>query len=132
MTSVAFSFLTNTYSETWLQRTAWNRQLLFVIPGLRYNRVNFCTKITNQFVITECSITTEFGITEFHCSYIFYRLYLRGLCSNNFPRIMTKPRIMRKWPFKVILTKSSNDTSTPKNDVIYGQPRKSSDIWTDN
>ncbi len=25
----------------------------------------------NPFVITECSITTEFVLTEFHCSFIF-------------------------------------------------------------
>jgi hypothetical protein len=41
----------------------------FVITGVRCNRVDLCTKISpkNLFVITECSLTTEFIITEFQC-----------------------------------------------------------------
>ncbi len=40
---------------------------------VRHNRVNLCTKMTNLtlkknlFVMTGCSLTTEFIITEFHC-----------------------------------------------------------------
>ncbi len=39
---------------------------------VRYNRVNLCTKLTNltsKTVITECSLTTEFVITKFHCTF---------------------------------------------------------------
>ncbi len=57
------------YSET--NGTARDWQFLFVKTGVCYNRVNLCTNwpISLQilFVITECSLTTEFVITEFHC-----------------------------------------------------------------
>ncbi len=45
---------------------------MFIITGVRYYRVKLCSKMTNLplnlFVITELSLTTEFVITEFHCT----------------------------------------------------------------
>ncbi len=34
------------YSQTRFQRTAWDRPFLFVITGVRYKRVDLCTKKT--------------------------------------------------------------------------------------
>ncbi len=36
-----------TYTQTRFQRTALDQPFLFVITGVRYNRVNLCAKITN-------------------------------------------------------------------------------------
>ncbi len=40
---------------------------------VRHNRVNLCSKQPicpeNPFVITECSLTTEFLITKYNCSF---------------------------------------------------------------
>jgi hypothetical protein len=59
------------YSET---RVTQGQPFLFVTAGVPCNWVYLCIKMTiypkNLFVTTECSLTTEFIITEFHCTTI--------------------------------------------------------------
>jgi hypothetical protein len=60
------------YSQTRLKRTARDRTFLFVITGVRYNRVNLCTYMTNFALksvrYNRVFVITEFVITEFHCT----------------------------------------------------------------
>ncbi len=88
---------------------------MFVTTRVRYNWVNLCAKITNlplkSLLKTECSLTSKFVITEFHCTFRINRLKAYRLINIEFLLLKFLPKksfeLFYFSPFSSISTTAS-------------------------